>query len=166
VAGSLHQSPCSLSALLKCTVFSPMTTQDLLFATVRNAPPQLAIQIVAHVIANPQGEAIHCTRRDCFTAFAMTGEGRGGGQAASIAIFPFHAAEMQHIFPNDDTRPPFCDHPKRAPTIGCHSNYRPRHCERSEAIHYTRMDCFTAFAMTGEGWRAGCMDRHFSIPHC
>jgi hypothetical protein len=24
----------------------------------------------------------------------------------------------------------------------------PRHCERSEAIHCTRMDCFTAFAMT------------------
>jgi hypothetical protein len=28
--------------------------------------------MVAHVIANPQGEAIRCTRMDCFTAFAMT----------------------------------------------------------------------------------------------
>jgi hypothetical protein len=26
-----------------------------------------AIQIVAPVIANPQGEAIQCTRMDCFT---------------------------------------------------------------------------------------------------
>jgi hypothetical protein len=27
-----------------------------------------------------------------------------------------------------------------------------RHCERSEAIQCTRMDCFTAFAMTGSGF--------------
>jgi hypothetical protein len=33
---------------------------------------------------------------------------RGGGQAASIAIFPFRAAEMQRVFPDDDTSPPFC----------------------------------------------------------
>jgi hypothetical protein len=31
-----------------------------------------AIQTVAHVIANPQGEAIHAGTLDCFTAFAMT----------------------------------------------------------------------------------------------
>jgi hypothetical protein len=34
-----------------------------------------AIQMVAPVIANPQGEAIQCTRMDCFTPIAMTGEG-------------------------------------------------------------------------------------------
>jgi hypothetical protein len=28
--------------------------------------------MVAHVIANPQGEAIQHTCMDCFTAFAMT----------------------------------------------------------------------------------------------
>jgi hypothetical protein len=50
-----------------------MTTQDLLFATIRNEPSQLAIQIVVPVIANPQGEAIHAGMVDCFTAFAMTG---------------------------------------------------------------------------------------------
>jgi hypothetical protein len=29
-------------------------------------------QIVAPVIANPQGEAIHARTLDCFTSFAMT----------------------------------------------------------------------------------------------
>jgi hypothetical protein len=33
-AGRLHQSPFSLSALMKCTVFLPMTTQALRFATI------------------------------------------------------------------------------------------------------------------------------------
>jgi hypothetical protein len=33
---------------------------------------QDAIQMVAPVIANPQGEAIHARTLDCFTAFAMT----------------------------------------------------------------------------------------------
>jgi hypothetical protein len=32
--GRLHKSPFSLSALLKCTVFFPMTTHDLHFATI------------------------------------------------------------------------------------------------------------------------------------
>jgi hypothetical protein len=33
-AGRLHKSPFSLSTLLKCSVFFPMTTQVLLFATI------------------------------------------------------------------------------------------------------------------------------------
>jgi hypothetical protein len=33
-AGRLHQSKFSLSALLKCSVFFPMTTHDLHFATI------------------------------------------------------------------------------------------------------------------------------------
>jgi hypothetical protein len=38
---------------------------------------------------------------DCFTLFAMME--RDGEQAASITMFPFHAAEMHRIFPDDDT---------------------------------------------------------------
>jgi hypothetical protein len=57
-----------------------------------------AIQIVVHVIRTRRVKQSIRVRRHCFTL-----RDNGGRQAASIVIFLFHATEMQHIFPHDDT---------------------------------------------------------------
>jgi hypothetical protein len=62
--------------------------------------------MVTPVLANLQDEAIRAYPYGWLHPAGS--QGRDGGQAAEIAIPPFHTAEMQRVFPDDDTSPPFC----------------------------------------------------------
>jgi hypothetical protein len=80
---------------------SPSTLKER-FALLRTSQLLLmTIAVTPSVIANPQGEATQHTRTDCFT---LRDDGAAGRLHKS-----FRAAEMQCLFPNDDTGSPFCD---------------------------------------------------------
>jgi hypothetical protein len=88
--------------------------------------------MVAPVIANPQGEAIHAGTLDCFTAFAMT-EG-----LTAMEVMCRHREKYAAFQWRGKGKWRFMQ-PARHPVIA-----NPQ----GEAIHAGTLDCFTAFAMT------------------
>jgi hypothetical protein len=126
----------SLSALLKCGVFFPMTTQDFHSCnTLRHCE---------------RSEAIHAGTLDCFTL-----QVRNDGSAGRLHQLPLSLSALLKcsvFFPMT--------------TQDLHSCNTFRHCERSEAIHAGTPDCFTLRVRNDAGGGTVCTMHPLRRLHC